>query len=147
MRKIYKTTHLQLLLIMAVVLIASSCKTEKVLPQKEALKDITGNWQVIKATRNGTDLTNIVDFSQFKLNFANGNYTLENKLPFLVNQNGSFSLDDPQYPFKITFTAPGAQPVSTIFTYPVLNGKRQLSLTFSPGCANNSYVYVLQQVN
>ncbi|MDB5110154.1 MAG: hypothetical protein JWR67_1268 [Mucilaginibacter sp.] len=147
MRKIYKTTHLQLLLIMAVVLIASSCKTEKVLPQKEALKDITGNWQVIKATRNGTDLTNIVDFSQFKLNFANGNYTLQNKLPFLVNQNGSFSLDDPQYPFKITFTATGAQPVSTVFTYPVVNGKRQLSLTFSPGCANNSYVYVLQQIN
>jgi hypothetical protein len=147
MRKIYKTTHLQLLLIMAVVLIASSCKTEKVLPQKEALKDITGNWQVIKATRNGTDLTNIVDFSQFKLNFANGNYTLQNKLPFLVNQNGSFSLDDPQYPFKITFTATGGQPVSTVFTYPVVNGKRQLSLTFSPGCANNSYVYVLQQIN
>jgi hypothetical protein len=147
MRKIYKTRHLQLLLIMAVVLIASSCKTEKVLPQKEALKDITGNWQVIKATRNGTDLTSIVDFSQFKLNFANGNYTLQNKLPFLVNQNGSFSLDDPQYPFKITFTATGAQPVSTVFTYPVVNGKRQLSLTFSPGCANNSYVYVLQQIN
>jgi hypothetical protein len=147
MRKIYKTMHSQLLLIMAVMLIASSCKTESVLPQKEALKDIAGNWQVIKATRNGTDLTGMVDFSQFRLNFANGNYTLENKLPFLVNQNGSFSLDDPQYPFQITFTATGAQPVSTIFTYPVLNGKRQLSLTFSPGCANNSYVYVLQQVN
>jgi hypothetical protein len=147
MRKIYKTRRLQLLLIMTVVLIASSCKTERVLPQKEALKDITGNWQVIKATRNGTDLTGMVDFSQFRLNFTNGNYTMENKLPFLVNQNGSFSLDDPQYPFKITFTATGAQPVSTVFTYPILNGKRQLNLTFSPGCANNSYVYVLQQVN
>jgi hypothetical protein len=147
MRKIYKTRHSQLLLIMAVMLIASSCKTERVLPQKEALKDIAGNWQVIKATRNGTDLTGMVDFSQFRLNFANGNYTMENKLPFLVNQNGSFSLDDPQYPFKITFTPTGAQPVSTLFTYPILNGKRQLSLTFSPGCANNSYVYVLQQVN
>jgi hypothetical protein len=111
MRKIYKTRHSQLLLIMAMMLIASSCKTERVLPQKEALKDIAGNWQVIKATRNGTDLTGIVDFSQFRLNFANGNYTMENKLPFLVNQNGSFSLDDPQYPFKITFTPTGAQPV------------------------------------
>ena len=147
MRKIYKTRRSQLLLIMAVVLMASSCKTEKILPQKEALKDITGNWQVIKATRNGTDLTSIVDFSQFRLKFTNGNYTLENKLPFLVDQNGSFSLDDPQYPFKITFTATGAQPVSTAFTYPIVNGKRQLTLTFSPGCANNSYVYVLQQVN
>jgi hypothetical protein len=147
MKKIYKTRHSQLLLIMVAVLMATSCKTEKVLPQKEALKDITGNWQVIKATRNGTDLTSIIDFSQFRLKFANGNYALENKLPFLVNQNGSFSLDDPQYPFKITFTATGGQPVSTVFTYPIVNGKRQLSLTFSPGCPNNSYVYVLQQVN
>ncbi|MCC8425812.1 DUF5004 domain-containing protein [Mucilaginibacter sp. UR6-11] len=143
----YKIRHLSLLLIMAVVLLASACKTEKVLPQKEALKDISGNWQVIKATRNGTDLTAIVDFSQFRLNFTNGNYTLQNKLPFLVDQNGSFSLDDPQYPYKITFIATGKQPVSTAFTYPIVNGKRQLSLTFSPGCANNSYIYVLQQVN
>jgi hypothetical protein len=70
-----------------------------------------------------------------------------NKLPFLVNDDGKFSLDDPQYPFKITFTANGATAVSTPFTYPVVNGKRQLSITFSPGCPNNSYVYVLQKVN
>ena len=132
---------------MMAVLFSASCKTEKVLPRQEALKDISGNWQVIKATRNGTDLTALVDLSQFRITFANGSYKLENKLPFIVTQDGAYSLDDPQYPFKITFTASGGPAISTGFTYPIVNGKRQLSLTFSPGCANNSYVYVLQQVN
>jgi hypothetical protein len=130
-----------------VLLAASSCKTEKVLPQQEALKDINGSWRVIKATRNGTDLSTLVDLSQFRINFDGTGYKLENKLPFIVTQDGAYSLDDPQYPFKITFTAAGGTPVSTGFTYPVINGKRQLSLTFSPGCANNSYIYVLQKVN
>lgn len=145
MKKIYKAKHL--LLLMLIVLLAASCKTEKVLPQKEALKDISGNWQVIKASRNGTDITGIVDFTQFRVSFEAGAYKLVNKLPFLVNQDGSFALDDPEYPFKITFTAAGGTPVSTAFTYPIVNGKRQLTLTFSPGCVNNSYVYVLQKAN
>lgn len=135
------------LLMMAVVILAASCKTEKVLPQKEALKDISGNWQVIRATRNGTDLSGLVDFSKFKINFNEGSYKLENKLPFLVATDGTFSLDDPLYPFKITFTANGGQPIATPFTYPIVNGKRQLSISFSPGCANNTYVYVLQKTN
>ncbi|WP_414688595.1 DUF5004 domain-containing protein, partial [Mucilaginibacter sp.] len=41
----------------------------------------------------------------------------------------------------------GDKPVSTAFTYPIVNGKRQLSITFSPGCSNNSYVYVLEKAN
>jgi hypothetical protein len=136
-----------MLLLMMAVLLAASCKTEKVLPQQEALKDISGSWQVIKATRNGTDLAGLVDFGQFRINFDGGGYKLTNKLPFIVTQDGAFALDDPEYPYKITFTATGGTSVSTAFTYPIVNGKRQLSLTFSPGCANNSYIYVLQKVN
>lgn len=136
-----------MLLLLIVVIMAASCKTEKVLPKQEALKDISGDWQVIKASRNGTDLAGLVDFSQFRIQFADGNYKLISKLPFIVNQDGAFALDDPTYPFKITFTAAGGTPVSTAFTYPIVNGKRQLTLTFSPGCANNSYVYVLQKNN
>jgi hypothetical protein len=137
----------RMLLLMLVVLMAAACKTEKVLPQQEALKDISGSWQVIKATRNGTDLSALVDLSQFRINFDGGGYKLMNKLPFIVTQDGAFSLDDPLYPYKITFTVAGGTPVSTAFTYPIVNGKRQLSLTFSPGCTNNAYIYVLQRVN
>jgi hypothetical protein len=136
------------LLIAIAAILMTSCKAEKSFPVKESVKDITGSWQVIRATRNGTDLTGIIDFSKFRVNFKEGAYTIENPLPFLVNADGKFALDDPEYPFKITFTATGAAaPVSTPFNYPVVNGKRQLSITFSPGCPNNSYVYVLQKVN
>jgi hypothetical protein len=145
MKNNYKIKHVLLLLM--VVLMAASCKTEKVLPQQEALKDISGSWQVIRASRNGTDLTALVDLSKFRINFDGSGYKLVNKLPFIVTQDGSYALDDPQYPYKITFTAGGATPLSTGFTYPIVNGKRQLSLTFSPGCSNNSYIYVLQKVN
>ncbi|MBB5394094.1 DUF5004 domain-containing protein [Mucilaginibacter sp. AK015] len=145
MKKFYNIKGMMLLLL--VTLMAAACKTEKVLPKQEALKDISGSWQVIKATRNGTDLAGLVDFGQFRINFDGSGYKLTNRLPFIVNQDGMFALDDPEYPYKITFTAAGGTPVSTAFTYPIVNGKRQLSLTFSPGCANNSYVYVLQKVN
>jgi hypothetical protein len=120
---------------------------EKIGTAKEAVKDITGNWKIIKATRNGADLTSIVDFSQFRLNFNEGKYALVNKVPFLVSQDGTYALDDPKYPFKITFTAGGSSsPVATAFNFPIVNGARQLTITFSPGCTNNSYVYVFQKV-
>jgi hypothetical protein len=143
----YKAKWIYMVLVAVLTLAVSACKTEKIVPGSEAPKDINGNWRVIKATRNGTDLTSIIDFSQFRINFTDKGYTLVNKLPFLVNKDGAFALDDPQYPFKITFTATGDKPVSTAFTYPIVNGKRQLSITFSPGCTNNSYVYVLEKAN
>jgi hypothetical protein len=129
------------------LLLASSCKVENINPVNESVKDISGSWKVIKATRNGADLTGIVDFSQFRVNFNAGAYTLSNNLPFIVSQNGNYSLDNPQYPFRITFTATGGAPVSTIFNYPIVNGVRILTVTFSPGCAQNAYVYTLQKVN
>jgi hypothetical protein len=143
----YKAKRFYLVLMIALIAAVSSCKTEKIVPGSEAPKDIKGNWRVIKATRNGTDLTSIIDFSQFRINFTDKGYTLVNKLPFLVSKDGAFALDDPQYPFKITFTVTGDKPVSTAFTNPIVNGKRQLSITFSPGCTNNSYVYVLEKAN
>ena len=132
-------------LVLVMIICFSSCKMEKVAPAQEAVKDISGNWRIIKATRNGADLTSIVDFSQFRLKFDAGKYTLVNKVPFLVSQDGNYALDDPKYPFKITFTAGGTTPVATAFNFPIVNGARQLTITFSPGCANNSYVYVFQK--
>src|SRR5882672_10101893 len=111
-----KKNHIQqsgFLLMAIMAILMASCKAEKVLPVNEAVKDISGSWQVVRATRNGTDLTTIIDFSQFRINFKDGGYSMVNKLPFLVNDDGKFSLDDPQYPFKITFTANGATAVST----------------------------------
>lgn len=147
MKNIDKNSISALGLLTGLLLFITSCKTEKIAPNPEALKDIAGSWQVIKATRNGADIYSLVDFTQFKLVFDGTNYMLNNKLPFIVLQNGTYSLDDPQYPFQIAFTPAASKKVATAFTYPIVNGVRQLSITFSPGCPNNSYVYTFQKSN
>jgi hypothetical protein len=147
MKQLYTIKKNHWLVILLLVLSWTSCKVEQIAPAAEAAKDITGNWKVIAATRNGSDLTTLIDFSQFKLTFSGNAYTLVNKLPFLVSQNGTYSLDDPQYPFQITFTATGGKAVPTSFTYPIVNGVRRMILTFSPGCPNNTYIYTFQKAN
>ncbi len=143
MTKIFKLKR-HSLLVALVALIWTSCKVDKVLPVAESVKDISGSWKVLRASRNGTDLTTLVDFTQFRVKFdATGNYTLVNSLPFVVNKDGKYALDDPNYPFKITFTAAGTPPLGIVFNYPIVGGSRQLNLTFSPGCSLNTYIYTL----
>jgi hypothetical protein len=153
MKKLNKFNKMKFLLIILSLVVWASCKVDKISEVAEPVKDISGNWQVIKATRNGTDLFALLDsnyysFNKFRITFNAGAYTLVNPLPFIVNQNGTYSLDNPQYPFVITFKQTGSTtPVSTAFTYPAVNGARQLTLVFSPGCSNNTYSYTLQKVN
>jgi len=137
------------LLIIAMALLWTSCKIERIAPVTESQKDLTGTWKVVQATRNGTNLVPLYDFSQFsiKFNAASGAYNLINPVPFIVDVDGKFSLDDPQYPYKLTFTATGAQPVATAFNFPIINGTRQIIMTFSPGCAQNTYVFTLSKSN
>jgi len=153
MKKLNNLKKLNFLVIMLAVLVWSSCKTDKITPITEPIKDLTGTWKVVKASRNGSDLFSLVDtsvikFGSFTIKFSGGNYTLNNPLPFIVSQNGTYALDNPQYPFSIKFTQTGASaPVSTAFTYPIVNGVRVLTLVFSPGCPQNSYSYSLVKVN
>jgi hypothetical protein len=154
MKKLSKSNKPFFLLVILSLMIWTACKVDKITPVgSEPVKDITGSWKVIKATRNGADIlaaldTNIYSFSKFRVNFSGSGYTLTNALPFIVDGNGKFALDNPQFPFKITFTATGSTtPVSTAFTYPIINGVRQLVLVFSPGCPQNIYSYTLQKVN
>jgi hypothetical protein len=137
------------LTIVLAAMVWSSCKVQEVAPVAESTKDLTGTWKVIKATRNGTNLLPIFDFSQFSITFtgSSGAYTLNNPVPFIVPANGKFSLDDPQYPYSITFTAAGGTPVATAFNYPIINGARQIIMTFSPGCSQNTYVFTLSKSN
>jgi len=146
-----KLSKLNFLLVMLSLLMWASCKTDKITPVVEPVKDLTGTWRVVKATRNGTDLFTLVDttttFGKFTIVFKSGTYTLNNPLPFIVVQNGNYALDNPQYPFQITFTPTGSAPVATAFTYPIVDGIRVLTLVFSPGCPQNTYSYSLQKVN
>jgi hypothetical protein len=153
MKKRAKLNTLSLLLITLSLLVWTSCKKDVINPATESVKDLTGTWRIVKASRNGTDLIALADtanvnFNQFSITFKSGSYTLSNLLPFIVTANGTYALDNPQYPFQITFNQTGAKtPVATAFTYPIVNGVRVLTLIFSPGCPQNSYSYSLQKVN
>lgn len=136
------------LLMPVLVLIINSChRNEIVVP--EQVKDIAGEWRIIKAVRNGVDITELTDFTKFRIRFTSDlQYTIENPLPFVVSKNGSYAMDDPKYPFRISFSQTGiSTPVSTTFSYPVVNGKRNIKFTFSPGCTANTYLYTLERLN
>ncbi|MDR1121922.1 MAG: DUF5004 domain-containing protein [Dysgonamonadaceae bacterium] len=115
----------------------------------ESAKNIDGTWKIIKVTRNSTDITALMDFSRFHISFheEDNTYTIDNYLPFLVKSNGTWSLDDPQYPFNLVFEETSGERFVSGFNYPVVNGKRQISLSFSPGCKNNIYTYVFEKEN
>jgi hypothetical protein len=146
--KIHKIT--QLLVPLALLLTFGACdafRNEAPTDYIESPKDITGVWRIIKASRNGSDITEAFDFTSFRLIFnSDRTYTVENRLPFPVKTAGTWSLDDPQYPFNLIFRENGSgQELISGLTYPVVNGKRQMNISFSPGCHSNIYTYVLEQ--
>ncbi|QHS58215.1 DUF5004 domain-containing protein [Chitinophaga agri] len=124
-----------------------ACKRHEI-SVPEQLKDISGQWRITKAVRNGVDITTLADFTKFRIRFTEKQeYRIENPMPFVVNKNGHYSLDDPAYPLRISFLQSGTDaPVSTGFTYPVVNGKRNLVFSFSPGCTANTYLYTLERI-
>lgn len=126
----------------------SACKKQPAVPFREPIKDITGSWEIIKLTRNGEDLTSRIDLSKFRLLFnKDSTYSFEGNFPFIVSQPGTYSLDNPQYPFHISFTTKDKTIKDTLnFVYPIVNGQRQISLNISPGCSSNTYNYVFEKV-
>ena len=124
-----------------------SCKVEHAIPPNEPVKNIAGTWGITDVTRNGTDLTSGFVFSQFRIVFTDSTYTIDSLVPFIVTHNGKWAFNDPQYPFSLIFTPTDSPSVSTPFLFPVVNGVRNIVLTFSPGCPSNTYQYTLQKVN
>lgn len=133
-----------LLALLITMCVACTTDTE---PPTEPVKNIEGSWKVVSVTRNDVDITTAVDFSQFKVNFhADNTYSFDHYLPFIVKHPGRWALDDPQYPLQLNFSEDtGAEKVVTDLTYPIVQGKRQIRLTFSPGCRANRYQYVLER--
>jgi hypothetical protein len=143
-----KTIYMQALAVMMLVSCLSCDHSDEDAPA-EPVKNIEGTWKVVSVTRNDVDITTAVDFSQFRINFGPDDaYSFEHYLPFIVKQQGTWFLDDPHYPFKINFReGSNAETVATDLTYPIVKGKRQIQLSFSPGCATNKYKYVLERIN
>jgi len=132
-------------LLLALVFVA--CKPEMLVTPSESTKNLSGNWQIIKATRNGTDLTTRFDFSKFRIHFTDSSYTIDSLVPFIVSHSGRWSFDDPQYPFTLTFQATDSSAKTSPLQYPVTGGQRNVIITFSPGCSLNTYQYTIQKAN
>lgn len=115
----------------------------------EAPKNVDGIWLLQTVSRNSIDITNEYDFRRFRLNLhTNGNYTIDNYLPFAVKKDGQWRVDDPQYPFQLIFTEEGSDDeVYVGLDYPIVEGKRIIAITLSPGCHRNSYTYVFKKEN
>lgn len=120
-----------------------SCKNEVVdLITDEPVKDISGTWKIVSLTRNGEELSERIDLSKFKITFnPDGSYSLQDKMAFTVSGPGSYQLNDSQYPSGLVLTEQDKAPQKMTFQFPVVAGKRQLSLTLSPGCEGNTYQY------
>lgn len=146
--KIYKILSWPLILVLCIGI--SSCKDELGnIRTEEAEKDITGNWKVIQLTRNGENLSKRLKLEDLKIDFnADGTYSIADDLPFVVSGSGKYRLDDPQYPFSVVLSpTEGKEEVVLKFLFPVVNGKRQLSLVMSLGCSSNTYQYDCERLN
>ena len=120
----------------ALTIIVSSCNTfkDEITPENysEVAKNINANWQLSAVSRNGVDITDMMDFTRFHIVLNEDNtYKIENYLPFIVKGNGSWSVD---------------KEIKTLIGFRTVNGKRQMSITLSPGCHTNKYVYTFKQV-
>ena len=137
--------HIKYTFILMLISIMVSCSTIDAYDVEESVKDISGVWKLQMVSRNGIDITESMDFSQFTLNLNNdGTYTIDNYLPFVVKENGIWSTDNPTMPFQIVFKEESkSEPVKVELNYPIVNGSRSLTINLSPGCYSNTYVYQL----
>ncbi len=126
-----------------------ACQKQKDVVPEEPVKDLVGKWALLKVVRNSVDITPYIDTTGFRLNLnSDETYTLENNdIPFVINSGGTWSADDPIYPYHISFK--GSDSTNTVVANvatPVSKGKRNLDFTFSPGCLTNTYVYSFSKI-
>ncbi len=136
-----------LIVISSLLIFLSACNREEVIGLTEPIKSINGTWRISQALRNGTDLTNSFDFSHFSIKFTDSTYTIDSLVPFAVEGSGTYRFDNPQYPFKIQFIQQDSSARAFNLQYPIVNGVRNIILSFSPGCTSNTYQYTLQKTN
>ena len=137
---------------LALTAMVSSCDTikDEMTPESysETIKHVDGNWQLSAVVRNGIDITKYMDFTRFHIVLnKDSTYEIRNYLPFIVENNGTWSVDDPQFPFHLVFREEGKnEEVKTEIGFLTVDGERQLTIKLSPGCHTNTYVYTFKQV-
>ena len=149
MKKIFRHSFFAAMLLA----LATSCNTfsddSGSYDKTEAIKDVSGTWAIQSASRNGVDITGDMDFSKFQLHLkADGTYHIENYLPFVVRNDGTWQTDDNTMPLVLIFTeGTSSTPMTVDLNYPIVDGVRQLLITHHPGCPSNSYIYRMVKVS
>lgn len=129
-------------------IILLSCKTEKMEPLIESRKDLTGSWVVTRVLQNSNDITENLELNEFKLVFEAGNYSFVNQnIPFIVDGDGQWAFNDPQFPFSINFTPANGEAKHSKIDFPITGSARELTLTFDLGCYRNVYQFTLRPEN
>lgn len=141
-------SYILTLCIIFLLFFINSCTKESTKSPSEPDKNIMGTWKISGVMRNGVDITSFFDFTSFSIEFKeNGTYVINNPVPFVVSKNGSWSLDDPMHPLRISFSQSGsAETFTNEFNYPVVGESRRIILTGSPGCSLNTYQYSLVEI-
>jgi hypothetical protein len=142
----------KILVICCLFLLVTNCEEDVTLnPEgfKELPVNINGNWTIDKATQNGTDITDKLDFETFTINL---NYDGDQpttfsipvfNVPFGIDfSTGSWVFDDITYPTKLIFTSSNGNTTTVdLDTIPLVSGVDNFNLTFNTGCDSNIYVY------
>lgn len=147
MKEIKQIKRLSTLIAVCIILLTGCAKEPRSITN-EPIKDIVGSWKVVKLIRNEEDLSSRINFENFRIVFSeDGTYSLKDKMAFVVMKPGTYQLDDPQYPFFLSLKPEGNTDVNKIkLSLPITSGKRQISLTMSPGCSSNTYKYTFEKV-
>lgn len=147
--KSYTNIPFSFLLLLGLALAGSSCQRDGG-ALAEPIKDIAGTWKLSKVLRNSGDITEWLDIANFRIRLQEDNaYTIEgNNIPFVVDANGQWSVDDPAYPYNLSFTPSGTgETITAEIGTTVIKGQRALNVNFSPGCHSNRYMYVFEKEN
>ncbi len=111
--------------------------------------NIQGSWTVNKATQNGNDITEKLNFETFSINLNyEGNqpstFTIPTfNVPFGIDfSSGTWKFNDITYPTALIFTDNNGISSTVEFSQiPVNSGTPNLKLKFKLGCDANTYIY------
>ncbi|MDN3493539.1 DUF5004 domain-containing protein [Winogradskyella bathintestinalis] len=142
----------KILAIYCLVLLVSNCTEDATINAdgfKEFPVNINGNWTIDRATQNGNDISEKLDFETFTLNLDyNGDQPTTFSIPVFnipfgtESLSGTWKFDDITYPTKLIFTGnDGNSSAINLVTVPLTSEVNNFSLEFSSGCDSNIYVY------
>mgnify|MGYP006075528251 FL=1 len=139
-------------LVFLVVGLFLMCESPIFIPEgafEEVEVDMSGSWKITAAYRNGIEISDKFDFSDFglKLNVSNSEattYHIETKqVPFPVISDGNWKYNDPVYPTQMLLLSALDTAIIEFVASPI-SGFNEMRIQFQLGCSDNAYIYDLE---